>query len=404
MKVEILTIERKGKGDIMTIQSELKNKYSDLVGELKIQYINNTVLLSGNVFVSDKEGFTKELEAAVFNKYPNALVSNGVKVNEFAVVEETVDTNVEHEKNLDEVNILYYGYLDVNHIKANEEFKIIHENNRDKLDNIIKVLNFISPIVLDSDLKVIDGNFRLQLAKDNDIKEVLVVVIDDNDKRADFLRLALNRTAEFQRWNYREVDDYVDSTPQAQPILEPIGFFGRYVLPESFFSNTVVNYIIDPFNEKQKQYSQEEGLAEWAKYRREQMAKLSAKKRAKKPKKTNAVSLFDLAPKEDDFLETYDIDEEMDEFVEKYKEIAGEITDHVDAIKKAEIEEKGGVWQHTHRSSKEVAEAKRLEAIEAIQDTDVLTEEEKVEVIENIDSYADKVNDMEELAKLLRGE
>ena len=388
----------------MSIQKELKNKFNDLVGELKIQNINNMVLLSGNVFVSDKEEFTKELLSKIGEKYPSALLSNNLKINEFVVVEDEVDTNVKHEQVIDEVNVLYYGYLDINHIKPNDEFKIIHENNRDRLDNIVKSLNFLAPIVLDSDLKVIDGNFRLQLAAANNVKELLVVVIDDNDIRADFLRLALNRTAEFQRWAYREVDDFVDSIPQVQPLLEPIGFFGKYVLPTSFFSDTVVNYVIDPFNEKQKQYSQEEGLAEWAKYRREQMAKLSAEKRKPKPKKINAVSLFDLAPKEDDFLETYDIDEEMDEFVDKYKEIAGDITDRVDAIKKAEIEEKGGVWQRTHRTSQEVAEDNRLQAIENVQETDLLTEEEKVVVIENIDDYYEYGNDMEKIAKALRGD
>lgn len=388
----------------MSIQKQLKEMFNDLVGELKIQKINNTVLISGNVYVSDVERFKKELMNKIGEKYPATLISNGLKVNEFSVVEDEIDTNVEHEQVLDEVNVLYYGYLDIDHIIPNDKFKVIHENNRDKLDNIVKVLNFISPIVLDADLKVIDGNFRLQLAAANDIKRVLVVVIDDNGERAEFLRLALNRTAEFQRWAYREVDDFVDSIPQVQPLLEPIGFFGKYVLPTSFFSDTVVNYIIDPFNEKQKQYSQEEGLAEWAKYRREQMAKLSAKKREKKPKKTNAISLFDLAPKKEDFLETYDIDEEMNEFIEKYKKIAGEITDREDAKKKAEIEEKGGVWQRTHRSSSEVAEENRLEAIEMVQETDALTEEEKIEVIENIDNYAEYIKDMEKLARILREE
>lgn len=388
----------------MSTQKALKEKFNDLVGELKIRSVNNMVLLSGNVFVSDKDEFSKELMKQIGDKYPSALLSNNLKINEFVVVEDEVDTNVEHEKVLDEVNVLYYGYLDIKHIVPNDEFKVTHENNRVKLDNIVKSLNFISPIVLDRDLKVIDGNFRLQLAAANGVKEVLVVILDDNDIRANFLRLALNRTAEFQRWAYREVDDFVDSVPQAQPLLEPIGFFGKYVLPESFFSDTVIQYEIDPFNEKQKQYSQEEGLAEWAKYRREQMAKLSAEKRKPKVKKMNAVSLFDLAPKKEDFLETYEIDSEMDEFVEKYKEVAGNITDHVDAIKKAEIEEKGGVWQRSHRTSQEVAEANREKALETVQETDVLTEEEKSVVIENIDDYFDYMQDMESLAKLLRGE
>lgn len=388
----------------MTIQEKLKMEFEDLVGQLEINYINNVVFLSGNLYVTDKKNLKEMLLKEVSEKYPSKLISNNVKINTFTVVENEVDTNRTHKKVLDEINVLYYGELDTDHITPNDEFKIIHETNRDRLDNIVKVLDFIAPIILDSDLKVIDGNFRLQLAKANGIKRVMVVVIDDNDKRANFLRLALNRTAEFQRWNYRDVDDYVDSTPEAQPILEPIGFFGRYVLPESFFSNTVVNYIIDPFNEKQKQYSQEEGLAEWAKYRRDQMAKLSAEKRKIKPKKKNAVSLFDLKPQEDDFLETYDIDKEMDEFVEKYRNLAEEITERVDAETKAKLEAEGGVWQRKHRSSKQVAEDNRLKAIEKIQETDILTEDEKSEVIENIDDYFDEINNIEEIAKRLRGE
>jgi len=154
----------------MSIQKQLKEMFNDLVGELKIQKINNTVLISGNVYVSDVERFEKELMNKIGEKYPATLISNGLKVNEFSVVEDEIDTNVEHEQVLDEVNVLYYGYLDIDHIVPNDKFKVIHENNRDKLDNIVKVLNFISPIVLDSDLKVIDGNFRLQLAAANDIK------------------------------------------------------------------------------------------------------------------------------------------------------------------------------------------------------------------------------------------
>ncbi|HHT97944.1 MAG TPA: hypothetical protein GXZ90_08645 [Clostridiales bacterium] len=387
----------------MNINKELKTQFEDLIGEIKIKNINNTILLSGNVYVSEIDLFKEVLIKKISQKYPGMLMSNALKINEFSVIEDKVENNYENESILDEINILYYGYLDVDHIKPNDEFKIIHENNRDKLDNIVRVLNFISPIVLNSDLKIIDGNFRLQLAKTNNIKRVLVVVIDDNDKRADFLRLALNRTAEFQRWAYREVDDFVDSIPQVQPLLEPIGFFGKYVLPTSFFSETVTKYIIDPFNEKQKQYSQEEGLAEWAKYRREQMAKLSEEKRSKQPKPVNAISLFDLTPKKEDFVQTYDIEEEMDVFVDKYKEIAGDITDRSDAIKKAEILKKGGLWQNKHRSSSEVAEENRLLAIEEIQNSNILTEEEKIEVVENIDNYAEHINNIKELAKKLRG-
>lgn len=385
------------------IHEQLKEKFPDLVGEMKIQKMGNVVILSGDIFVSNKKEFSKALSEVINEKHPNALISSSLKLNEFVVIEDTVEANKVYPENLDEVNVIYYGMLDIKHITPNDEFKIIHQNNREKLDKCVKVLNFISPIILDSDLKVIDGNFRLQLAEANDIKKVLVVVIDDNNKRADFLRLALNRTSEFQRWNYREVDKYVDDTPQAQPILEPIGFFGKLVLPVSFFSNTVIDYEIDVFNEKQKQYSQEEGLAEWAKYRRAQMDKLSKQKRAKTPKKPNAVSLFDLSPKEDDFLETYDIEEEMGEFVDKYREIAGRITDEQDAIKKAEIEAKGGIWQREHRSSKVVAEDNRAEAIEKIRSYDELTDDEKEMIIDDIDLYS-QYKTVEDILEVLRGD
>ena len=100
----------------MSTQKVLKEKFNDLVGELKIRSVNNMVLLSGNVFVSDKDEFSKELMKQIGDKYPSALLSNNLKINEFVVVEDEVDTNVEHEKVLDEVNVLYYGYLFHQHL------------------------------------------------------------------------------------------------------------------------------------------------------------------------------------------------------------------------------------------------------------------------------------------------
>ena len=76
----------------MSIQKQLKEMFNDLVGELKIQKINNTVLISGNVYVSDVERFKKELMNKVGEKYPATLISNGLKVNEFSVVEDEIDT------------------------------------------------------------------------------------------------------------------------------------------------------------------------------------------------------------------------------------------------------------------------------------------------------------------------
>lgn len=387
-----------------TLHKNLLKKFPELVGTINIKEISNMLMIEGSVSVQDPSKFEKELTKQISKIYPNQVPITNLSVNTFTLTEDSISTNKEYSNDLDEVEVLYYGLFPVNHIVQNGEFKLFHEINRQKLDNIIKVLNFISPIILDSDLKVIDGNFRLQLAISNNIAKVPVVIIDDNGKKAQFLRLALNRTAEFQRWNYRQIDDYVDDTPQAQPILEPIGFFGKKVLPTSFFADTVVQYVIDPYNEKQKQYSQEEGLAEWAKYRREQMAKLSEEKRSKKDKKENAISLFDLLPKESDFLETYDFEETQREYLDKWKNIAGTITDTLDEKKKKELEETGGVWQTTHRSSTQKAADTKKKAIEKIKSYTKLTEDEKAMIIDNIDDYADHYRSENRLIEMVRSE
>lgn len=387
-----------------TLHKNLLKKFPELVGTINIKEISNMLMIEGSVSVQDPSKFEKELTKQISKIYPNQVPITNLSVNTFTLTEDSISTNKEYSNDLDEVEVLYYGLFPVNHIVQNGEFKLFHEINRQKLDNIIKVLNFISPIILDSDLKVIDGNFRLQLAISNNIAKVPVVIIDDNGKKAQFLRLALNRTAEFQRWNYRQIDDYVDDTPQAQPILEPIGFFGKKVLPTSFFADTVVQYVIDPYNEKQKQYSQEEGLAEWAKYRREQMAKLSEEKRSKKDKKENAISLFDLLPKESDFLETYDFEETQREYLDKWKNIAGTITDTLDEKKKKELEETGGVWQTTHRSSAQKAADTKKKAIEKIKSYTKLTEDEKAMIIDNIDDYADHYRSENRLIEMVRSE
>ena len=389
----------------MTIQQRLKQEIPDLVGTLDIVKLDNVLLISGNIYTSEKTKFSNLFKSLLAEYYPNTVYSSSLELNEFTCVTNTVETNkVKQDTVLDEVNILYYGYMSVDSIKEENRFRsslITIPQNMQKIDNCVKVLNFISPIVLDKELKVIDGNKRLQLAKDNNIKKVLVVVIDDCEKKADFLRLVLNRSAEFQKWNYANVDDFVDNIPQAQLLLEPLGFFGRKLLPTSFFSNTVLQYTIDPFNKKQMQYKQEIGLAEWAKIRRKQMEEESKNKRTKKPKiiTENTVSLFNLIPTEEDFLETYDIEKERDIRLSELKEQAEKITNYCDERKRKEIEEKGGVWQHSHKSSKQVAEDNRKEAIEFLQGHSEFTSQQKQYLIENIDEYAELVKnkDIEKL-------
>lgn len=396
----------------MSFIEELKSNYPDLVGNINHSVVKGTILLSGNIYTaSDSDKVRSFIKDKLIDMYGVYMFVDGLKIDSLSIISNQGSTNNSTPKNiLDELEIIYQGMLPLNTIQMNNSFRdknVILPENLKKIDNCVKVLNFISPIVLDSNLTIIDGNKRFILAEANGIKEVPVIIVDDCGDRAKALSLILNRSSEFQRWDFQEVDDFVDEHPQLQPILEPLGFFGRYVLPESFFSNTIVQYEIDPFNEKQKQYVQEEGLAEWAKYRREVMQRESDRRREIKKKKedtSNTVSLFDLVPSKDDFLETYDIDKEVEDFNQKYKDLAENITQANDTEVKAKIKEKGGVWQTSSRTASQVAEDNRNKAIKFIEKSSEYTPEEKAMIIDNIEDFADIYKDTEAVKEMLRDE
>lgn len=366
-----------------------------LTGEIFVNEINNTVFLNGNAHGSEED--YKTFLDDIKHKYENKIIFNNLSFNKLTVVSsrdgiETTQNVDERDPFLDEVKILYVGMLPTNMIKESKDFKVIDETNKLKIDNVVKVLGAISPIVLDKHLEVIDGNLRLQLAKENEFEKVPVVIYDCDGRKADALRLFLNRSSEFQRWNYEDIDPFVDDNPQIQPLAEPLGFFGTKLLPTSFFSNTVINYVIDPFNKKQTCYRQEEGLAEWAAFRRQQMQEeLEEKYKKRRPArkaKPDAVFLFDLLPTEDDFVKTEDPYKKMHEIEDKWEKEAAEITHTLDEIKKKEIEEKGGVWQTVHITSTEAAQKNRDKFIKKIKSAAELSDSQKSYVIDNIDDFA----------------
>ena len=359
-------------------------------GFIKTKILNNLLLLQGKVFVKESpENFKKIFKEIIEEKYPNMLYSYDIDINKEGLIIDEEDTLKKPE--LDEVSIVYQGMLPVEYIEPYHPFKMMYEENYLKVRNVVKIIRFIAPIILDKNLRIIDGQLRLRAAIDNDIKEVPVVIVDANDTRADFLRLALNRSSEFQRWEYRNVDEYVDNTPQAQPLLEPLGFFGEKLLPTSFFSETMVDYKINPFSEIQRGYSQEEGLLEWAEYRREQMAKKHEEMYKKRKKKTPTTkSLFDLIPKEEDFIETYDVEE----FSEK---ILGELRTEAERLTQFYDDKKGDMTQNTRMSSKEKAEHDRNQYLSTIQEKYNLDNDE----IEQIKKDTENIMDFDEVQNII---
>lgn len=374
----------------MSLFEKLKKIDKNIGGNIFLNE-DEIILVTGKLFTSKEKEVKEEIEKYVNEKYPDKFLATSIDFNKFEVSEEENFNTTEKTKvQLDEIEPLYMGFIETDLIKDNDNFKLINVKNEERMNNAIRVMNFITPLILDENLKIIDGKLRLRLAKQNNIKKVPVMVIKASDIQKNTLELVLNRSQEFQRWDYPKVDDFVDANPQIQPILEPLGFFGRYVLPESFFANTVIQYKIDPFNTKQQQYDQEEGLAYWAKIRRKQIEdNLKARKKQKEEKKpTPRVSIFDLQPKKEDFLETYDIEKEEKNFIDNYKETADRVTKTLDKEIKKKLKAEGKAWQGTRRSTEEKARDKREKFIKEIKASEKIPEERKTEILNNINDYA----------------
>lgn len=370
-----------------------KIKATGLTGNISINVVKGSVFITGTLAGTqvDYDNFIKE----IYDKYPDKIVFNSVSFNKLTITETNAEMTSDFEDGnderiLDELKILYVGMLPVKSIIQNPTFKLINETNKLKVDNVIKVLGAFTPLVLDKNLQVIDGNLRLQLAMENNYKELPVVVYDCEGVKANSLRLLMNRSSELQRWNFDDIDPFIDSVPQIQAIAEPLGFFGTKLLPTSFFANSIVEYVIDPFNKPQQGYRQEYGLAEWAKLRREQMAEQVKQKYAKKRSKRNdenTVSLFDLIPKEEDFLATEEPYKKAEEVVEKWELEGRRIAKVFDEKRKAEILGQGKNWQNTQRKSRVFANDERAKFEDKVRNSD-LTDEQKSYILDNIDDFA----------------
>lgn len=372
------------------MDKQLKNIDNNISGNLQISENKKMIVAYGNLATTKVKEVKNFIQDYLNENYPNKFIHFNVTFNNFTVMEhgEVKGDVLQEDCEIDEVKILWTGVVPISSLSHQNKYKLVNPKNKERINNSIRVMNFIAPIILNKNFEIIDGELRLQLAEENNIKEVPVIVLDTTYLQENTLRLALNRSSEFQRWNWVDVDNFVDDNPQIQPILEPLGLFGRYVLPESFFTDTVIQYKIDPFNKKQMSYNQEWGLAKWAEIRRKQIEEnLEKKKAQKKPK----ISLFDLSPKEEDFLPTYDAEEELKKFNDKWKDIATEISAKKDEWSKARKEELGQEWQLKNRNSRTVALDKRTVFENQLKDSHMFSNEEIDFILEpkNLLKYRD---------------
>lgn len=352
------------------IYQSIHEKDSKSFGELNVVIDDASVFVNGHIS-STLENVEEIITETVKELLPNALVffnletsKNGLTVRVQDQETNTVSSADENEI-LDQVSTLFQGSMPLSQIVENTQYKRINHETLDKIRACHDVLGVITPIILDKNLKIIDGSLRLEVARLNGLEQVPVMILNVDGKRADSLRLLLNRSSEFQRWLYEEVDVFVDNIPQIQPLLEPLGFFGNKILPTTFFGNTILNYHIDEYNTQMQLYSQDIGLAEWAEVRRQELFdEENRKKELRNTKRStdDLVSLFDLSPTESDFIETSEPSKVIRSHVVEMQEVADTITNNYDAVRKAEKEAKGQAWQTSRRSSKEKAADLRREA------------------------------------------
>lgn len=179
-------------------------------------------------------------------------------------------TDPDVEAHPDRVDALYYGWRPVADLIPTDGFKMYNYEFADKERRVIEQFGFIAPIVTDHTLRVIDGNLRLNIARQLGIDYVPVIMLDIPREGAKVLSLLLNRSSEFQRWNYDNVDPFVDSMPGAAEVLEPFGFFGQTVMPQTFLNKSILDYRVYE-DGVSTLYSQDDELAKWAADMRRQL-------------------------------------------------------------------------------------------------------------------------------------
>lgn len=68
--------------------------------------------------------------------------------------------------------------------------------------NSLKKFGFVNPIIVDRDMVILAGHTRLKAAKENKLKKVPVIIVDDmTEDQEKAFRLADNRVAELSEWD-----------------------------------------------------------------------------------------------------------------------------------------------------------------------------------------------------------
>lgn len=224
------------------------------------------------------------------------------------------------------------------------------------LKRVIGITGFVAPLVADSHGRVLDGHLRLEVVRELHEEgwwpeaTVPVVMVEADEDMATYLRIVLNRTQEFQRWNYDTINQFIDQHPQLRPLYEPFGLYTEAVLPETFWHNTALTFP-RPHPLKGQVYDPETmTLPQWAEltgavHRHEQAEKAATP--LKQP--GDHAPVFSKPWSSADLLPIHDVQAAIRENTLKMREVAETITRNYDEKRRTEKVAKGEDWQTSRR-------------------------------------------------------
>ncbi|WP_082484757.1 ParB N-terminal domain-containing protein [Microbacterium sp. Leaf151] len=218
-------------------------------------------------------------------------------------------------------------------ITARGGFKMRQWEKKAAAKRAIGLTGFVAPLILDQNLHTIDGTTRLEVVNELHAEgwwpsgTVPALVVKRSDLQAAYLRMVLNRTSEFQAWDWHELYEFADAHPQLRPIFEPFGLYGATVLPPTAWDRTALH--MGQRAPLPTYTPSTMTLAEWAVIQQKRVAADRASD-AVSPMKTAPrsayESVFDLRWSESDLQPLVDAEGVMQRFVDELDEELGDLT------------------------------------------------------------------------------
>ena len=129
----------------------------------------------GNLATTKVKEVKNFIQDYLNENYPNKFIHFNVTFNNFTVMEhgEVKGDVLQEDCEIDEVKILWTGVVPISSLSHQNKYKLVNPKNKERINNSIRVMNFIAPIILNKNFEIIDGELRLQLAEENNINIII---------------------------------------------------------------------------------------------------------------------------------------------------------------------------------------------------------------------------------------